>query len=99
MIKVSEEYVIYEFINMVASIGGTLGLFIGFSFTNLTSGLIILMKKMVNSGRQEERVIHFTEDMLLQFKETQKAMRKMEMQIRDIQRNNGAMDLTLQNID
>ena len=57
--KVSEEYVIYDFIiiKMVASVGGTLGLFIGFSFSNFTSCPIKLMLKL----RKQERDIHLTD--------------------------------------
>ena len=42
--KVSEEYLIYDFIGVVASIGGTLGLFIGFSFSNVISFIVKVMK-------------------------------------------------------
>ena len=42
--KVSEEYLIYDFIGVVASIGGTLGLFIGFSFSNVISFIDKVMK-------------------------------------------------------
>ena len=44
LMKVSEEYLIYDFIGVVASIGGTLGLFIGFSFSNVTSYIVKVMK-------------------------------------------------------
>ena len=41
-----EEYLIYDFIGMVGSIGGTLGLFIGFSFMDLFFWIVnILFKK------------------------------------------------------
>ena len=36
-VKVKEEYLIYDFIGLVGSVGGTLGLFIGFSFYDIIS--------------------------------------------------------------
>ena len=38
-VKVREEYLIYDFIGLVGSVGGTLGLFIGFSFYDIISRL------------------------------------------------------------
>ena len=38
-VKVSEQYLIYDFIGLVGSVGGTLGLFIGFSFYDMISRL------------------------------------------------------------
>ena len=35
-----EEYLIYDVIGMIGSVGGTLGMFIGFSFENLFSSCI-----------------------------------------------------------
>ena len=40
-IKVEEEYLIHDFVGMLGSIGGTLGLFIGFSFL---SGISYILK-------------------------------------------------------
>ena len=39
-IKVSEEYLVYDFANFIGTLGGSLGLFIGFSYTGLI-GIII----------------------------------------------------------
>ena len=39
-VTVKEEYVIYDLLAMIGSIGGTMGLFIGFSFANLSDWLI-----------------------------------------------------------
>ena len=54
MTSVYEEYLIYDTISMIGSIGGTLGMCIGFSFTGVTSILtkflhngIIIMKNQV----------------------------------------------------
>ena len=48
--KVEEEYLVHDFVGMLGSIGGTLGLFIGFSFlgglTNLLSHIQSFWKKM-----------------------------------------------------
>ena len=38
--KVYEEYIIIDAISMIGSVGGTLGLFIGFSFSNIINVLI-----------------------------------------------------------
>ena len=43
---VYEEYLIVDFYGMVGVVGGTLGLFIGFSFFNVITFLIDLIKKM-----------------------------------------------------
>ena len=47
---VEEEYLVYNFIGMISSIGGSLGLFIGFSCTQFISGILFylqtLFKKM-----------------------------------------------------
>ena len=42
---VFEEYLIYDFISMIGSVGGTLGLFIGFSFTNVFSIIFYQIRK------------------------------------------------------
>ena len=36
-VNISEQYLIYDFIGLVGSVGGTLGLFIGFSFYDIIS--------------------------------------------------------------
>ena len=41
---VNEEYLIYDTINMIGSLGGTLGLFIGFSSTNVLNVIISWIK-------------------------------------------------------
>ena len=42
---VFEEYLIYDLISMIGSVGGTLGLFIGFSFNNVVSDILYQIKK------------------------------------------------------
>ena len=39
-IKVSEEYLVYDFANFIGTLGGSLGLFIGFSYTGLIGSII-----------------------------------------------------------
>ena len=39
-LTVYQEYVVYDAIGIIGSVGGTLGLFIGFSFSGLISELI-----------------------------------------------------------
>ena len=46
-----EEYLIYEITGVIGSIGGTLGLFIGFSFLDISKKLInIFRKKFLNAN-------------------------------------------------
>ena len=45
MATIHEEYLIYDTVNMIGSIGGTLGMCIGFSFTGVASFLISLLQK------------------------------------------------------
>ena len=45
-VKVYEEYLIYDTLGMIGSVGGTLGLFIGFSFMNVITFLINTMEKI-----------------------------------------------------
>ena len=46
-VTVHEEYFIYNSISMIASVGGTLGMCIGFSFTNTVSCLISLAERLL----------------------------------------------------
>ena len=41
---VHKEYLIYDFIGVIGSAGGTLGLFIGFSFINIIDGIVNFLK-------------------------------------------------------
>ena len=40
LVAVYDEYLIYNEVSMIASVGGTLGMCIGFSFTNVVSCII-----------------------------------------------------------
>ena len=44
-VKVTEEYLIYDVIGFVASVGGTLGIFIGFSFYDVIVKVIHLVQR------------------------------------------------------
>ena len=47
-VTVFEEYINYDFIGMIGSAGGTLGLFIGFSFMNIVNVMLQFIKNMLN---------------------------------------------------
>ena len=46
-VKVYQEYLIFDAIGMIGSVGGTLGMFIGFSFSNVLTILICYLQKFV----------------------------------------------------
>ena len=46
--KVYEEYIIIDAISMIGSVGGTLGLFIGFSFSNVINIIIGYLQLFIN---------------------------------------------------
>ena len=48
-LQVKEEYVIYDFVGMISSIGGNLGLFIGFSFFDAFCWLLDLIQKWISN--------------------------------------------------
>ena len=48
MSKIYEEYLIFDAIGMIGSVGGTLGLFIGFSFMNVITFLINTIEKLLS---------------------------------------------------
>ena len=45
-VSVSKEYLIYDFIGMVGSVGGTLGMFIGFSFFEVINNCCKSLRKL-----------------------------------------------------
>ena len=47
VLTIYEEYLIYDFNGMLGSIGGTLGLFVGFSFSSIIRLFINLLKKCI----------------------------------------------------
>ena len=44
-VSVEEEYLIYDFVAMISAIGGTMGLCIGFSFTEVANFLLRSLEK------------------------------------------------------
>ena len=48
-VSVHTEYLLYDFISTLGNVGGTLGLFVGFSFSGLISFLLSLMIKFVET--------------------------------------------------
>ena len=50
-LQVKEEYVIYDFVGMISSIGGNLGLFIGFSFFDAFCWILDLIQKWFSKIR------------------------------------------------
>ena len=55
-VKVHEEYLIYDGIGLIGSVGGTLGIFIGFSFTCVVTSLINFLKKL--SCLNNRKIMH-----------------------------------------
>ena len=55
-VKVHEEYLIYDMIGLIGSVGGTLGIFIGFSFTCVVTSLINFLKKL--SCLNNRKIMH-----------------------------------------
>ena len=47
-VVVSEEYLIYDSVGMIGSVGGSLGLFLGFSFLGLLSDLIDFVQRKLD---------------------------------------------------
>ena len=79
---VNEEYLVYNFIGLVASIGGTLGLFIGFSFTNLATSLLNTLMKLRKSREIEDDInIEFTHTFMRRFEETQLVIKALQMEM------------------
>ena len=75
--KVHEEYLLYNTIGMIGSIGGTLGLFVGFSFFNVALFVIEFMQKFI--GKKNEIEVAQTVDDLTpnQLDQVRNEFRKM----------------------
>ena len=50
LIEVYEEYLMYDAIGLIGTVGGTLGLFIGFSFLDVSSILMNFFASFINSN-------------------------------------------------
>ena len=53
-VSVREEYLIYDSVALISAIGGTLGIFIGFSFGGMSGQILKFISEIVAS--QERRV-------------------------------------------
>ena len=51
VLTIYEEYLIYDGIGMIGSVGGTLGMFIGFSFSNTISSILNFLQLNLNIKR------------------------------------------------
>ena len=49
--KTFHEYLIYDTIGMIGSVGGTLGMCIGFSFSNVLTNIINMIQKFLSPHR------------------------------------------------
>lgn len=50
---VFEEYLVYDTIGVIGAVGGTLGMCIGFSFTNLTHFVMMCIQTVINFVKKE----------------------------------------------
>ena len=53
-VLVKEEYLIFDSVAMISSIGGTLGLCIGFSFMDITGALMAFLKRILARNQNED---------------------------------------------
>ena len=53
---VNEEYLIYDFVGLVGSVGGTLGMFIGFSFINVITDVLNYFKLHIENKKRKNLV-------------------------------------------
>ena len=63
MVTVNTEYLLYDFISTLGNVGGTLGLFIGFSFSGLISyilngavKIVDFLKQWIGTNKAENKV-------------------------------------------
>ena len=55
VMRVYEEYLIYDLIGMTGSVGGTLGMFIGFSFYNVFLGILDFFQIITKLHKQRDQ--------------------------------------------
>ena len=63
-VKTYEEYLVYDMIAMISAIGGTMGLCIGFSFTDFARTTLKLIEKAIyhlSRNRMDDRIIQPTQ--------------------------------------
>jgi len=58
---IQKEYLIHDFIGMLGSIGGTLGMFIGFSFLGVISSMMEYLQKFIHYWKNKNNVIQIKE--------------------------------------
>ena len=78
-LSVYEEYIICDLINLVGSVGGTLGLFIGFSFNNILAWLIENIQLSFNVIKHNFRRANENEK-----DQTQQKLNVMELELKKI---------------
>ena len=78
-LSVYEEYIICDLINLIGSVGGTLGLFIGFSFNNILAWLIENFQLSFNVVKHNFRRANENEK-----DQTQQKLNVMELELKKI---------------
>ena len=56
-VSVKEEYLIYDMVAMVSAIGGTLGLFVGFSFSEMASSILKRTQVFIARFKENKRKV------------------------------------------
>lgn len=77
--KVYEEYLLYNFIGMIGSIGGTMGLFVGLSFFNVALFLIELIQKSIGPQNEIDVPQNHNELTPFQLDQVRNEIRKMNV--------------------
>ena len=81
-LRVYEEYIICDLINLIGSVGGTLGLFIGFSFNNILAWLIENIQLSFNVIKHNFRRANENEK-----DQTQQKLNVMELELKKISKH------------
>ena len=56
-VSVKEEYLIYDMVAMVSAIGGTMGLFVGFSFSEMASSILKRTQVFIARFKENKRKV------------------------------------------
>ena len=90
LVKVTEEYVIYDTVALISALGGTLGLCVGFSFQDLISTLLGLCETIITyltRDSKEKRTVKVkpnTEDMAESLAKLETQIHEMKQTIRGL---------------
>ena len=85
--QVYNEYIIFDTIGMIGAVGGTLGLFIGFSFNNVIDYLLGYLKWFTTKiFKKKANSIINQETPAIRVEECQRRFTKLEMQIAKMQK-------------